>query len=189
MVARLKLALRRSCLQIRDNLSRDYQLNTSKKICRLVQSIEEYRYAKHIGLYHANRGEVSLDLLWQSAPLQGKFCYFPAITNEKTIDFLPVTPKTAFEPNRYGIAEPKVSRDKAIAINELDLIIMPLVAFDNKGTRLGMGAGYYDRTLANNPNVLLVGVAYEFQHTFYIEPEPWDVKLHAVVTQHQVYRF
>lgn len=138
-------------------------------------------------MYHASRGEVSLDLLWQSAPLQGKFCYFPAITQEKTLLFLPATPKTPFENNRYGIAEPAVSKDQARAIEELDLIIMPLVAFDDKGTRLGMGAGYYDKTLANHKKALLIGVAYEFQHTLYIEPQPWDVKLDAVVTQNQIY--
>lgn len=189
MVDRLKTALRRTCRQIRENLSPVYQQKTSSKICQRLQSMEVYRYAKHIALYHASRGEVNLDLLWESAPMHGKFCYFPAITDDKTLLFLPATPVTPFEPNRYGIPEPAIDKQNAKDPDELDLIIMPLVAFDSKGTRLGMGGGYYDKTLANKKNTLLIGLAYEFQHTSYIEPQPWDVALDAVVTQRRIYWF
>ena len=63
-----------------------------------------------------------------------------------------------------------------------------MVAFDNYGTRIGMGAGYYDRTLAPHLCKLLIGVAYEFQRMEFIEPKAWDVQLDVVITERNVYR-
>ena len=64
---------------------------------------------------------------------------------------------------------------------------MPLVAFDADCTRIGMGAGYYDRTLENKKRCFLIGVAHQFQYVDYIEPQPWDVPLDAVITNKNIY--
>ncbi len=64
---------------------------------------------------------------------------------------------------------------------------MPLVAFDGHGTRLGRGAGYYDRTLEHKKPQCLLGVAYEFQHHDFLPPEPWDVPLDAVATEKTIH--
>ena len=64
---------------------------------------------------------------------------------------------------------------------------MPVLGFDQWGTRLGMGAGYYDRTLATSRSALLVGVAYEFQRLDYIEAQPWDVPLSLIITENTIY--
>lgn len=182
-----KTALRDSLKQIRQTLPQDYQSKTSQKICNQIKKIESFRQAKRLGLYHAANGEVDLDSLWKSAPLQGKFCYFPAITKDKTLVFLPATPATSFKKNQYGILEPDVSHSLSLAIEQLDLLLIPLVAFDRQCRRLGMGAGYYDRTLAHHPQCLLLGVAYEFQKVEFIEQEPWDVPLDGVITQSELY--
>lgn len=187
MTDRFKLALRQSKRQIREKLSPAYQKKASAQVCNKIRALEQYRYAKRIALYQAIGGEINLDSLWESAPMQGKYCYFPALNENKTLAFLPATPATAFNKNRYGIAEPAVNKSEAIPLNQLDIIFMPLVAFDERGTRLGMGAGYYDRTLAKEERPLLIGVAYEFQHYSYIEAQPWDIPLDAVITQRQIY--
>ncbi|KTD56479.1 5-formyltetrahydrofolate cyclo-ligase [Legionella shakespearei] len=187
MPDQFKTALRNSIKQVRAKVTVPYRTTSSNQICNRIRTLDQYRHAKRIALYFAINGEVDLSNLWNSAPLHGKFCYFPALNDDATLSFLPATPKTPFKKNRYGILEPDVSFDLALPIEELDLIIMPLVAFDFRCTRMGMGAGYYDRTLQNRTNVALFGVAYQFQRVDYIEPQPWDIPLDAVITQKAIY--
>ena len=182
-----KTALRNSVKQVRSQLSVTYRNLSSNQICARIRSLEQYRQAKRIALYFPVNGEIDLTSLWNSAPLQGKFCYFPALNDDLTLSFLPATPNTPFKKNRYRIPEPDVSFELAIPPEQLNLIIVPLVAFDFRCNRLGMGAGYYDRTLAKKEQCTLFGVAYQFQRTDFIDPEPWDVPLDAVITQRAIY--
>lgn len=187
MIDRYKHAIRTSCCSLRGALPRSYQQDVSAQICETIRQLDHYRYAKRIALYHAIQGEIDLSALWRTAPGQGKFCYFPVINPDKTLSFLPATPATAFRNNAYGIPEPDVEASSAISIGDLDLIFMPLVAFDRHCNRIGMGGGYYDRTLAGHQHPLLVGVAYEFQRQTRLVPDEWDIALTAIVTQQHVY--
>lgn len=173
--------------QIRSNLSPHFRITASNQICTHIRTLDQYRKAKRIALYHAIHGEIDLNSLWDSAPMQGKFCYFPALQEDLTLLFLPATSATAFKANRFGILEPDVAPDLALSVDELDFMILPLVAFDAQGTRLGMGAGYYDRTLTNRTKALLVGVGYPFQKVSFLDPCPWDVPLDVVITTDAVY--
>jgi 5-formyltetrahydrofolate cyclo-ligase len=183
----LNHTIRRTCLDIRQNLSLDFQHSMSHKICTRIRGLAQYRHAKRIALYHAIKGEVDLSAIWRAAPLHGKYCYFPTICANQTLAFLPATPSSCFRTNDFGILEPESEAHHAILPDSIDLILTPLVAFDKYGTRIGMGKGYYDRTLAHHRPRLLIGVAYEFQQQPYIEPQPWDVRLDAVVTEHSIY--
>jgi 5-formyltetrahydrofolate cyclo-ligase len=187
MPDKFKSALRNTIKQVRSKISTTYRVTSSNQICTRIRALEQYRRAKSIALYCAVNGEIDLSTLWSSAPLQGKFCYFPALNDDLNLSFLPATPATPFKNNRYGIPEPDVSFDLAISVEELDLIIIPLVAFDMHCTRIGMGAGYYDRTLANKQLRHLFGVAFQFQLVDFIAPQPWDIPLDAVVTQKAIY--
>ena len=187
MAHRFKDVIRKSYRQVRSRLPMAYQYAASAKVCARINAIRQYRYAKTIALYQAIGGEIDLTGLWESAPYQGKFCYFPVLNNDQTLSFVPATPSTPFKPNQYNIPEPVVDRSLAIPVHELDLIFMPLVAFDTNGTRLGMGAGYYDRTLANQRHPLLIGVAYDFQREECIETQAWDVPMSAIVTPKNLY--
>lgn len=188
MADQVKKALRDTMKQIRSKISVSYRATASNQICTRIRSLEQYRHAKRIALYFAMNGEIDLEEIWRSAPLQGKFCYFPAVNEETlTLSFLPATPATHFKKNHYGIPEPDISHDLAIPAEELNLILMPLVAFDVHCTRLGMGAGYYDRTFINKTDCTLFGVAYQFQRVDYIQPHPWDIPLDAVITQRAIY--
>ncbi len=187
MADQFKQALRQTCRHIRNKLSPTYQRNASHQICANIRKLDSYRYAKRIALYQAVNGEIDLGSLWRSAPLQGKYCYFPALNDDATLSFLPATPTSAFHENRFGIEEPDIGREHALTPAQLDLIFIPLVAFDGKGTRLGMGAGYYDRTLAHSRSPLLVGVAYEFQRQSFIEAQAWDIPLNVIITEQTVY--
>ena len=183
----IRQALRQTCQQIRNKLSSTYQRNASDQIYVQLNKLDQYRYAKRIALYQAVKGEIDLGRIWRSAPLQGKYCYFPAVNEALTLSFLPATPASAFVENRFGIKEPDIGREHALKPEQLDLMFIPLVAFDQKGTRLGMGAGYYDRTLALSQPPLLVGVAYEFQRQNYIHAESWDIPLNLIVTERTIY--
>ncbi len=103
----------------------------------------------------------------------------------KTMQFFAadVLHEQLMQQNRYGIAEPRVGAHRVVS-GTIDLMLLPLVAFDNSGTRLGMGGGYYDRYLAGLHNVPHVGVAHEVQRSATALPrQNWDVTLAAVVTE------
>ena len=105
--------------------------------------------------------------------------------------FVPL--RAPYRPNRYGIAEPSRT-DGALTARWMDVVILPLVAFDASGTRLGSGAGYYDRALEylalrktwRRPR--LIGFAYDFQCVPALERKRWDVPLPLIVTDAHVYR-
>lgn len=187
MANQFKQAVRLTNQHIRNHLSPSYQQKMSSKICDHIRTLEQYRYAKQIALYQAMNGEVDLGSLWRSAPMQGKYCYFPASNKDGTLTFLPATPASAFLKNKFGIEEPEVNRDQAMPPAQIDLMFIPLVAVDERGTRLGMGAGYYDKTLAQSRSPLLVGVAYDFQRQSFIQAESWDISLHLVITECGIY--
>ena len=91
--------------------------------------------------------------------------------------------------NKYGIEEP-IANDSPSPANAFDVMLIPLVAFDRRGTRIGMGAGYYDRAmqaLAHQPSTrpYLVGVAHHFQEVSSLKRESWDVPLDAILTDHE----
>jgi 5-formyltetrahydrofolate cyclo-ligase len=96
---------------------------------------------------------------------------------------------TPLRPNRFGIPEPADVRGGRIAPIALDIVVLPLLAVDRQGWRLGSGAGYYDRRLRHlrmprqwrRPR--LIGLAYDFQRLGRIEHESWDVPLDAVLTE------
>jgi 5-formyltetrahydrofolate cyclo-ligase len=126
-----------------------------------------------------------IKLIWQ----QNKCCYLPILTKEKTLLFVRYSPGDELEPNRYGIPEP-VNKIQQIAPQALDLVILPLLAFDNAGHRLGTGGGYYDRTFAflnqNKKNnikcPLLLGLAYASQQAIALPVDAWDIPLKACLT-------
>jgi len=95
-------------------------------------------------------------------------------------------PGATMVPNRYGIPEPREGRE--CDVRRLELVLTPLVAFDGNGTRLGMGAGFYDRTfefLRADPDAgpWLVGVAYAMQQVDSLPAETWDVPVGGVITE------
>ena len=141
-------------------------------------------------MYLPNDGEIDLWPLIHKAWKLGKNVYLPALHKPglERMVFVKYEQHSHLIRNRFGIPEPQYSRRKVIAHHSLDLVLMPLVAFDQKGNRLGMGGGYYDRTFAylntrtrwNKPK--LVGTAYDFQEVDSLPSDPWDVPLDGIVT-------
>lgn len=188
MPGKVKAVLRRTLKGVRKNLSADFRHQASHRVCQNICQMERYRHAKRIALYMHSSGEISLNTLWETAPKHGKYCYFPKLTADKRLLFLPATLRTEFKPNRYHILEPDVDDSLAIAPADLEVVFLPLLGFDLECNRLGMGAGYYDKTFAGIKRPLMVGVAYEFQHQLSIPTQEWDVPLDRIITEKRTYR-
>jgi 5-formyltetrahydrofolate cyclo-ligase len=142
----------------------------------------------------ARDGEISPHLLLKEAQRRGKYCYLPVMSRhgEDKLTFRRVEPgKKLHSANRYAIPEPRSG--KIGSANALSLVLLPLVAFDAHGNRLGMGKGYYDRTFAflhrsTRRRPLLMGLAHECQRAEQLEVASWDVPLHAIVTDEAWYQ-
>lgn len=183
----MKQKLRKHCLIQRNKLSQNEQQKLSKQIVEQVLKLKPYKKAQRIGLYFAVNNEVDLSYLWQYAMQELKSCYFPIININQTLTFGLTTKKTTFIKNKFGILEPNTSPDEIITADKLDIVFLPVVAFDKYGTRLGMGGGYYDRTFTTTDKPLLIGVAYDFQHQVEILRDEWDILLDMVVTETKTY--
>ena len=177
-------------------LSRSFRHYAALQIRRLCSANRIFLSSRRIACYFPCNGEVDLLPLVEQAWAMGKTCYLPVLDrlrNDQLL-FAPFRKGDALYKNHLGIPEPTISRRHLLTARQLDLILTPLVAFDTQGNRLGMGGGFYDRTLDflrlrhhwMKPRVY--GVAYEFQKVDHITPEPWDVPLHGVITESTVYK-
>jgi len=157
-----------------------------------IRRLDVYRAARKIALFLAFDGEPSLDALIESASRSGKRLYAPVITRAR-MRFAELERGGPLGTNFFGIEEPHLG--DFIDPRRLDLVLTPLVAFDDRGVRIGVGRGYYDRCfrfLAGRSTwrrPKLLAVAYELQHLPAIDENPWDVPLWGAVTEAGVRRF
>ena len=154
----------------------------------------EYLLAQRLAFYMASDGELDPDGLMNLAASDGKICYLPVMSDRLLKwRFAPLVFQR-FDPlsetlvvNRFGILEPAYNPAAVIRPEMLDVIFMPLVGFDRHGNRLGMGQGFYDRTLAHLQRRFrrpkLIGLAFGLQEVEQIASQPWDIGLDAVVTE------
>ncbi len=146
-------------------------------------------------MYLVNDGEIDPIKVMQWCWENSKIPYVPVVERERNkLVFAEVTPQTRFTENRFGIREPEIAETRIVTAQQLDLVLAPLVAFDQTGNRLGMGGGHYDRTFEFLTNTdaakpELIGIAHEIQKVQRIDVEPWDIPLTTVVTDKQVYYF
>lgn len=138
--------------------------------------------------YLALGNEVKLDSVLHAARLQQCLTYVPIVQAENTMVFSPINDDIPLVKNQYGILEPKLTLSDCIPASELDVVLVPLVGFDEQCQRMGMGGGYYDRAFAHKrqdkaAKPLLIGVAYEVQSTRSVLADWWDVPLDMVVTE------
>ena len=183
--------IRTTLRQQRRALTPHQQHRHAKRLASHLVHSPLFRPAQHIACYLANDGEVDLGPVMQRIWSMGKHCYLPILSEgkEKRMWFAPYGPATPLKNNRYGIAEPVCHPDEWLAPQQLDLVLMPLVGFDDQGNRLGMGGGYYDRSFAflrqahgiKKPRLL--GVAHALQRVASLPFESWDVPMNAVVTE------
>lgn len=187
--------IRKQLRQQRQQLSETARQEATLAISNNLARTALFRQSRRIAGFIANDGEPGLDPLMQRAWAHHKGWYLPIIgrPNLNQLWFGRYEPGDELLHNRYGIPEPTTALHQTTPAWGLDLVLMPLVAFDLQGNRLGMGKGYYDRTLKflrhrrhwRKPR--LVGIAYEFQKIGRLPFQPWDIPLDAIVTEESVY--
>jgi 5-formyltetrahydrofolate cyclo-ligase len=182
-----KESLRKACLKIRKSLPESFCKKASSTICSTILSCDWFARAKNIALYSAFNQEVDLKQLLIPSDMGAKSFYLPKVLDENTLAFVPIDENTKYIKNKYAILEPDVAFSKQIRVSDLDIIFLPLVAFDAEKHRIGMGRGYYDRALANHQEALLIGVAYSFQQQEFILNDEWDVNLDIIITEDKIF--
>lgn len=183
-------ALRRAFRRSRRALTSEAQADNSRAVARHFFADGLAWRASTVGLYMANDGELDLGPLAERLRRARKRLALPVVRGAPGraphLEFYRWNAQAPLQLNRYGIPEPAPGAAFVPAI-ALDLILIPLVAFDRHGTRLGMGAGYYDRFLGGivpGMRPYLVGVAHEVQRSAEALPAAsWDVPLAGVITE------
>lgn len=188
-----KLHMRQELRKRRNALSAAQQAQASASVLQHLQNYPAFIASKRIALYMAADGEINpasiARELWQA----GKSCYLPRLQPKqlRKLEFFEYLPSTKLIPNRFGIPEPDDQQAQPIALDLLDIVLLPLVGFDRRGARLGMGGGFYDTTFAfirseRRTKPLLVGLAHGCQEVESLLMDDWDVPLAAIVTEQEL---
>jgi 5-formyltetrahydrofolate cyclo-ligase len=186
--------LRREMRARRRRLSVAEQTAATSAIARVVARSRLLRPGRRVAVYFKQGSEADLAAVIALARRARCVLYLPVITQRRhsRMEFMRFDARTSLRANSFGILEPH--GDERIPVRRLDLVLMPLVAVDERGWRLGSGAGFYDRRLQHlragrqwrRPK--LIGIAYEFQRVPRLEAQPWDVPLDAVITERRMHR-
>ncbi|SFH94776.1 MULTISPECIES: 5-formyltetrahydrofolate cyclo-ligase [unclassified Pseudomonas] len=187
--------LRRMLRKARRALTPSEQRKAAQGLYRQLAQHPLFRRAKHISLYLPTDGEIDPRLLLRAAQRRGKATYLPVLSAwpRTKMVFQRVRPGEKLLPNRFRILEPQGNISRQRNIWALDLVLLPLVGFDDVGGRLGMGGGFYDRSLAylarrrswRKPTLL--GLAHECQKVGRLAQASWDVPLAGTVTDKHWY--
>ncbi|MEM9305441.1 MAG: 5-formyltetrahydrofolate cyclo-ligase [Pseudomonadota bacterium] len=184
----MSTALRTRIRAMRSALDAPTRRRAGAAVSARIQEQSEWQGARRIAGYLAVRGELDVGDLLATAHAAGRLCFVPVIEANSGMRFRRWSPTVTMTRNRFGIAEPALPDDCEPA--ELDMVLAPLVAFDEHGNRLGMGGGYYDRYLAflgprrtRKTGPLIVGIGYECQRVDALEASPWDVQLDCMATE------
>ncbi|MBI5048171.1 MAG: 5-formyltetrahydrofolate cyclo-ligase [Deltaproteobacteria bacterium] len=159
---------------------------------KFLAGIRELEHAKRLALYASFKNEVLTDSIFEYAVTHGKEVFFPRIVREKKkLMFLRVHGKEDMARGSYDIKEPVHHRenhpDDRQAAAALDIIVVPGLAFDTNGNRLGYGRGYYDKALGSlKAKCLMVALAFDFQILDKIPAETHDVKMDRIITENRV---
>lgn len=167
------------------------------------RSLRAFRHLKRSGLlnrhkkitaYLSDRGEIAPDAFFEELWSFRKSLILPVLhpIDRNRMIFVRYNKGDALQANRYGILEPKLTPKKIVPAQFCGLVLCPLTAFDEKGNRLGMGGGFYDRSFAfrnkrTSTLPFLAGFAYDFQKVAKLPHQPWDVSLDAVITDQSYY--
>lgn len=191
----LRAELRQILRTRRQQLTPAERAIASEKIANFVTQLPAVLTSNRIACYLSQECEVETKSIVQWLWLQRKTCYLPVITTAKSKElyFAPYDATTHLIPNRYQILEPDISITPPISASSLEVVLVPLVGFDKKGHRLGMGGGFYDRSFAflREPNTLhkplLVGLAFACQEVPELINESWDIPMQVIITENGLF--
>ena len=187
--------LRQDIRRSRRQLSKKQQQLHGRQLAKNLHLSRHYRQVKDIAFYLAEDGEIDTSLAIQKAWRDKKRVYLPVLSPfSSELFFAPYTADTRMKNNRFGIAEPNVPIRMCKRAHQLQLVCMPLVGFDLQFNRLGMGGGFYDRSLHfraqqkswRHPK--LIGLAHECQNLDSVPTESWDIPVDGILTEKTYYK-
>jgi 5-formyltetrahydrofolate cyclo-ligase len=179
--------LRQKLRSLRNGLSESRRTAHDAAIGRYLLELVRARRAGSIACYWPFNGEPDITPVYKQMMADGGRLALPVINGDNAgrMEFHVWRADTDLAKNSYGIFEPQATG--IVPVSGLDMLIVPLVAYDRFGNRLGMGSGYYDRcleTIRDLDTPLRVGVAYSLQEIDPLASEAWDVPLHGLVNEH-----
>ena len=185
--------IRQKIRQLRHNLTPQQQQSATEQVLNRLTQHPKIQTARHISLFISFDGEINtrpiVEAFWQ----QKKSVYLPVLHpfSRGNLLFLHYTPQTTMVAHPFGLVEPKLDVRHVLPVAELDVIITPMVAFDVRGHRLGMGGGYYDRTLEHwqRNQTYPIGIAHDCQRVDLLPSEDWDIPLPEIITPSQSWKW
>jgi 5-formyltetrahydrofolate cyclo-ligase len=189
LIRHRKRHIRRSIRAQRRGLSEGERLACSRRVWGRVVGLPSYQRARVVLGYMAIDHEVLTDGLMQQAMASGKQLVLPVVLGDRQEMALYAVEdlRRDVAPGYRGILEPQPRRARPVAAEALGLALIPGVAFDLRGGRLGFGAGFYDRLLSRLPrDIPTVGLAFDFQVIPRLPFEPHDMLLETIVTERRV---
>lgn len=178
-----KALLREKLKTLRSQVDPAFAEASSQAIWNLLAKLPEFRKAKTIGAFASTPGEINTYPILEGILASDKKLYLPRVTADKSrFDYYPVQDFNQLKTGAFGIQEPSGTRPAPW--DELDLILVPGLAFDPQGNRLGFGKGYYDRALPLlRKSVLTIGLGYSFQIVPAVPFTPEDVPMKALLSE------
>ena len=179
-------AIRRRLKEVRSNLDPSYREQASQVIADKVIRSNWFYSAENVGCYLATHVEVDTSAIILRAWQMKKRVFVPVVRENLSMQFHEIDSDTELYRSDFGLYEPLDG--KVIPVRELDVVITPLVAFDDAGNRIGMGGGCFDRTFAFLKHrkfylrPKLVGVAFACQQIEKVNANPWDIRLFQIIT-------
>ncbi|MBD2793746.1 5-formyltetrahydrofolate cyclo-ligase [Xenorhabdus szentirmaii] len=186
-------SIRKKIRQLRQNLSPEQQFQFAQQAAQRVITHPKIQQARRIALSLSFDGELDTRPLIQQLWQQNKQVYLPILHpfSRHHLLFLHYSPDTPLIRNRFNIEEPPLDIRQVLPVSELDVMFIPLVAFDCTGQRLGMGGGFYDRILAKwqQQHFYPIGLAHDFQLVKTLPSASWDIPLPEIITPEKVWQW
>lgn len=179
----MKSKLRKQVLAARDALSPEERGDKSRKIEELLFALPEFRSARTVLFFASFRSEVETGPMIRRALASGKRLVLPKVAGSELGLFEVRELEKDVAPGAWGIPEPRETRPVRLA--EIDLVIVPGAAFDERGNRIGYGAGFYDKLLPGFPG-MTVALAFESQIIESIPASAHDIPVRKIVTEKRV---
>lgn len=151
-------------------------------LCEYMAGFNVYAEARNIAYYVPIKGEPSLQTLFFDPD---KVSLFPKVAGDR-LDFFVACSEFDFEAGSFGIMEP--SGSQAVAVTDIDLILVPGVTFDRRGYRIGYGKGFYDRLMAQHADVATCGVCFDELLVDECPHDPWDQRVDYLVSDKGIFK-
>jgi 5-formyltetrahydrofolate cyclo-ligase len=185
-----RAALRTSLRERRRQLPAATRIAAAEALAKRVLALPCLPTTGYLAGYWAMDGEIGLHALQLQLPASLIYC-LPLLHNDRTLRFAPWRAGDPLVTNRYGIPEPDISPDSALKAEDMAAIVLPLVGFDARCQRLGMGGGWYDRTLAfrqaQRHSPVFIGAGFSVQEVPHLHNAAWDVPLDAICSEQATY--